>query len=157
MRYWPLALALILGLALPGTAGARDIAEMFQIVSKPMIIEGGESKHMDVTFNHLAHRGINCMDCHHKKLRNERYVSCRECHNVAGARTRGEKSMFVAFHSRKERTCFGCHKQKLKQNPDRFAAVFAGCTPCHVDPLTDEIRKATVDALKMELLSAPPK
>lgn len=146
MKYLPILAALAILVA--GTAEARDIKEMSQAIKQPIVIEGGNSRLMDVTFNHKSHKGISCIKCHHKAVDEDRYVSCRTCHKVPGARERGHKSMFVAFHSRKDNSCFGCHKQKVMENPEKHAGLFMGCNPCHVGPQDEVARKAAVEAIK---------
>ena len=84
-------------------------------------------------FPHTAHKGINCMHCHHEMSGDNRYVACTECHATPGARERDSMSMFMAFHSKNgDRSCYGCHSQKAQENPAKYGAKFKGCRPCHM-------------------------
>lgn len=132
MKYVTLLL-LALSLVWVGEAQARDIKEMSQIIKKPIEIPGGTSSRMSVMFPHTAHKGINCMHCHHEEGSDSRYVACTECHATPGARERDPMSMFMAFHSKNgDRSCYGCHTQKAKENPAKYGAKFKGCRPCHM-------------------------
>ena len=79
MKYVPLLL-LALSLVWVGAAQARDVKEMSQVIKKPIEIPGGTSARMSVMFPHTAHKGINCMHCHHEMGGDSRYVACTECH-----------------------------------------------------------------------------
>ena len=132
MKYVTLLL-LALSLVCAGAAQARDIKEMSQVIKKPIEIPGGTSPRMSVMFPHTAHKGINCMHCHHEVGSDSRYVACTECHATPGARERDPMSMFMAFHSKNgDRSCYGCHSQKAQENPAKYGAKFKGCRPCHM-------------------------
>lgn len=96
MKYVTLLL-LALSLVWVGEAPARDIKEMSQVIKKPIEIPGGTSPRMSVMFPHTAHKGINCMHCHHEVGSDSRYVACTECHATPGARERDPMSMFMAL------------------------------------------------------------
>ena len=141
MKYVTLLL-LALSLMCAGAAQARDIKEMSQVIKKPIEIPGGTSARMSVMFPHTAHKGINCMHCHHEVGSDSRYVACTECHATPGARERDPMSMFMAFHSKNgDRSCLGCHKKLAAENPDKFPQ-FKGCRPCHMSPAAREAAAA---------------
>lgn len=137
MRYTIMALlALTLVWAVPGQA--RDMREMAKQVTNPIVIKGGESSLMDVTFKHTSHKGVSCVTCHHKKSEKAetRYLSCKSCHVKPGAKERGPKSMFMAYHAKKSMSsCYGCHSKKRAEQPEKYAAKFNGCRPCHTGPM----------------------
>ena len=124
-------------------AQARDIREMSQIIRQPIVIKGGASERMNVTFPHSAHRGVNCMQCHHEVGEEGRYVPCTECHSTPGPRERDPMSMFMAFHAKdSSRSCVGCHTRMVEKAPAKYEATFKGCRPCHMSPRAREAAKA---------------
>ena len=144
MKYVTLLL-FALAVLCTGAAQARDIKEMAQIIKKPIEIPGGSSARMSVMFPHTAHKGINCMHCHHEVGGDSRYVACTECHSTPGARERDSMSMFMAFHAKDtDRSCYGCHTKKALENPAKYGEKFKGCRPCHMAPST----RAAVDGDK---------
>ncbi len=125
---------------------ARDIKEMSQFIKQPLQIKAGLSKRMDVVFPHTAHRGINCLQCHHEIGPDGRYVACTECHSKPGPRERDPLSMFMAFHAKEsDRSCVGCHKQMLNKIPAKYEAKFKGCRPCHMSNGSREALKAATE------------
>jgi len=65
-----------------------------------------KAKNGDVTFFHIQHLGIACVDCHHTG----EFAKCSECHNT--------KTPADDFH----KFCIACHKT---------SGVGAGCITCH--------------------------
>ena len=128
-------LLLSLSFLLVGDVQARSIMEMMRVIKEPIVIKAGKSRRMDVTFQHNSHKGISCMQCHHLSGDKGRYVPCVECHAKPGPRERDPMSMFMAFHARDtQRSCLGCHKQKVLDRPDKFAA---GLLSGHIGLLAD--------------------
>lgn len=109
------------------------------VISKPIVIKGGTSELMNVTFNHKSHRkvgnNIPCQRCHHETSADIPYSSCTEsCHSTPGARERDSMSMFMAFHSPDpDRSCYGCHTSLAQKEPEKYPQ-FQNCRPCHVSP-----------------------
>lgn len=99
--------------------------------TQPIELNDGTSKLMHVTFKHTDHKGIKCRNCHHEGLDTNRYASCTNelCHSLKGARERDTMSLFMAYHSPDERSCYGCHSKLAAENPN-----FRGCRPCHMSP-----------------------
>ena len=98
-------------------------------LSKPILIDAGDSKRMYVTFNHSSHKEVACRNCHHEGLPGNRYASCtnKECHAITAPSSREVLSVYMAYHAPgTKRSCFGCHKPLAGKYPD-----FKGCSPCH--------------------------
>ena len=118
-------------------AQAGESQGLGAIKNNPIVIEGGTSKRMTVTFVHKSHRniGVSCKHCHHETSSDVPYSSCREaCHSTPGARERDPMSMFMAFHARDtDRSCLGCHSQLAAKDPAKYPQ-FNGCRPCHMTP-----------------------
>lgn len=137
MKYLTMLL-FVLVLLCAGYVWAEEPFDM-TVISKPIIIKGGTSQLMNVTFNHKSHRkvgnNIPCQQCHHETSADIPYSSCTEsCHTEPGARERDPMSMFMAFHSPDpERSCYGCHTNLAQQNPEKYPQ-FQNCRPCHVSP-----------------------
>ncbi|MBQ7738256.1 MAG: cytochrome c3 family protein [Desulfovibrionaceae bacterium] len=114
-------------------AQALDIKQMKEKMNQPITLKADKSSRMDVVFNHSSHRGINCFTCHHKKLNDkDRYVSCSSCHKPLG-KSKDPMSKFVAFHDKKSsHSCYACHTNLIKENPQRFGKIFRNCRPCHM-------------------------
>lgn len=115
-------------------AQGRTMQEMANQVTNPIVIPDGESGRMSVTFNHSSHKAVSCMTCHHTKdeAGETRYVACRTCHNQPGAKNRHYMSTFMAFHAKDSvSSCYGCHSKKRAEQPEKYAAKFSGCYPCH--------------------------
>ena len=130
-----IALTLSLLVSYPAFAAEESPA----VLKKPIVIPGGTSPRMSVTFNHTTHKQIKCQSCHHMKTETgKRFVKCtiEECHSTAGARERDTMSMFMAFHDKKaENSCYGCHKREVASHPD-----FKGCRPCHTGPMGKNLK-----------------
>ncbi|MDO5483666.1 MAG: cytochrome c3 family protein [Desulfovibrionaceae bacterium] len=129
MRYFIIALFVV---ALLGATEAQAQGEGLLFKYKqPIELKDGTSKRMHVTFNHTTHKDIACRSCHHEGLPENRYASCTNeaCHSLKGASERDPMSLFMAYHSTDERSCYGCHKKEAANNPD-----FRGCRPCHMSP-----------------------
>lgn len=115
---------------------AADMRAMAEQITNPIVIEATEMPKMRVTFNHASHKTVSCMTCHHTKSDKgeTRYVSCRSCHDKPGARTRHHMSTFMAFHAKDAAaSCYSCHHTLRTEQPEKYAAKFSGCTPCHAD------------------------
>ena len=98
-------------------------------LDKPMLLESGASKRMNVVFNHSSHKKVACRTCHHEGLPGNRYASCtnEECHSEKGASNRDPMSVYMAYHAPDtDRSCYGCHKPLAGKYPG-----FKGCSPCH--------------------------
>lgn len=111
------------------------------VVKNPVVIQGGTSQLMNVTFLHRDHirSGIKCAHCHHDDSMGSRYLSCSECHVTPGARERDTMSMFMAFHAKgTDRSCYGCHSGLAEKEPDKYTE-FRNCRPCHISPQAREI------------------
>ena len=125
-----LALALLHG----APAQAQDMRDLAHQILKPITIKATESAKMNVMFEHSSHKGISCMTCHHQKpeTSDTRYISCTNCHNKPGAKERHHMSTFMAFHAKDSMSsCYGCHSKKRAEQPEKYAAKFSGCYPCH--------------------------
>ena len=131
-------LTLLISLAWCVPADAQDFKGGVKYPKNPIVLGGGDTPRLAVTFNHSTHKDVTCDTCHHKprcaichyspSLEKSPYASCSTegCHTVQG-RSNQENSRFMAFHDRDSvRSCFGCH-QSLSEK----YAEFKGCRPCH--------------------------
>lgn len=119
-------------------AQAAESKDTSAITAKPMTIKGGKSARMSVVFNHTSHfnQGLkDCESCHHASPSDDPTVSCtvEGCHEAPGARERDPAGMFMAFHSKDERSCYGCHSALAAKDP-KAHPEFKGCRPCHMSP-----------------------
>ena len=68
----------------------------------------------EVQFDHDGHKEVaGCLDCHHMEEPGSdltTYIPCRDCHIVTS--TNDPDSFYMAWHSRKEYSCVGCHRQE---------------------------------------------
>lgn len=122
-----------------GEIQARNLKDM----DKPMLLDAGDSKRMEVIFNHSTHKTVACAQCHHEGLPGNRYAPCanKECHAIAAPSSRDALSVYMAYHAPDtKRSCYGCHKPLAGKYPG-----FRGCAPCHQTPtgrkITAETRK----------------
>lgn len=120
-------------------AQAGELKRIGTLIKSPMVIAGGTSERMSVTFTHDSHmgKGFGCATCHHEKSLGSAFVSCRDesCHATPGARERDTMSMFMAFHSTDtDRSCYGCHTKLAYEEPDKYGDKFQNCRPCHISP-----------------------
>ena len=116
-------------LALPVLAEELSPYEIRVERSKPMIL--GDNPRMQVTFEHMKHKGNSCFLCHHKTdEKGNSLVSCASpgCHPDKDRTSRAPNSLFMAMHSPSDHSCMSCHeKREVKKNRN-----LAGCQPCHV-------------------------
>ena len=106
-------------------------------LDKPMLLDAGSSKRMEVIFNHSSHKSVKCRTCHHEGLPGNRYAPCtnEECHALKGAAERDPMSVYMAYHAPDtDRSCYGCHKSLAGKYPG-----FKGCQPCHQTPQGSKI------------------
>lgn len=134
MRYFVIALFVFALLGAAEVQAKENQGILFKY-KQPIELNDGTSKLMHVTFNHTTHKGIKCASCHHEGLPENRYASCTNemCHSLKGARERDPMSLFMAYHSPDERSCYGCHKKEAANHPE-----FRGCRPCHMSPQARE-------------------
>lgn len=121
-----------------GAQASAPLVKLGDKIKAPIEIEGGTSPLMTVVFEHKNHtgKGFSCTQCHHIRVNNYAYTTCRSegCHETPGARDTDTMSMFAAFHSREtDRSCYGCHSKLSAENPDKYPS-FQGCRPCHMSP-----------------------
>ncbi len=125
---------LAFALLLYAPAQAQEMRNLAQQILKPITIKATESPKMNVLFEHSSHKAFSCVTCHHKKpeTSDSRYIPCSNCHTKPGAKERHYLGTFMAFHSKKSMTsCFGCHSKMRAEQPEKYAAKFSGCYPCH--------------------------
>lgn len=84
---------------------------MYAIAAPPQVVF--EAKNGNVTFEHAAHAGAECVTCHHAGSND---ASCRSCHDGAAASsTKAPRGEFHTF-------CIDCHKG---------AGMKGTCNDCH--------------------------
>ena len=113
-------------------AGARSFEIPETVLMSAKQFEDYTPKKADVTFNHVSHLDINCIDCHHTMPDTYTIESCMTegCHD--NIKSRGEvDSVYFAFHTGRDtsKSCVGCHR-KLKKEGDSDAPLT--CNGCHV-------------------------
>lgn len=93
-----------------------------------------------VAFNHEGHEKVTerCATCHHSSM-----SRCGNCHTLSGAAQGGGVTLEQAFHNqRSERSCVGCHQQRVMKDPNCAGCHVAigrvpneaACTACHSGP-----------------------
>ena len=120
-------------------AKPRELKEIVQEIQAPITISGVLSDKLNVVFSHPTHTGIACLNCHHQRKDEERFVACRTCH---------EGDLFTVMHSNRmgERSCYGCHKLLARKAPEQYSGPFDGCRPCHDNLIFLETPKAKAPA-----------
>lgn len=120
-----------------GSAEARTVKEMGDIMKKPIELKASNSPRFNVTFNHSSHRNTPCQTCHHEEGSGGLYVPCTECHNEPGPGKTDPTSTYMAFHSRSStRSCLGCHTKLFREDKATYGK-FINCRPCHLKRAAD--------------------
>ena len=77
---------------------------------------------LPLTFAHLDHRSVNCVDCHHNFLDDTGQGLCFDCHKTDPT---VNALMEEQFHT----LCRNCHVEKQQQGED--AGPTRQCIDCH--------------------------
>lgn len=108
-----LACALLLGL-LPAPAAPP-------LLRNPPV---SRSTRLPLDFPHSAHRGVNCISCHHNFVDRTGTGSCLDCHR--SPRPDLPYSSESTFHT----FCRDCHAQRAREHQGRHGPT-RGCARCH--------------------------
>ncbi len=79
---------------------------------------------LPVAFEHLAHTGARCVECHHNYEDDTGYDSCYSCHKHEETIAMQMESMFHDF-------CYACHIEKAQLGES--SGPFRVCEECHND------------------------
>jgi Ni/Fe-hydrogenase subunit HybB-like protein len=108
------------------------------------------------TFNHSAHiarldGNSGCQQCHvnaaQAKTR-KTAKACGACHkdiamngSIINTREEEKDGMAVGYMDAMHGLCIACHKQKLREEPQRYRQGFAECATCHRDIDGTQLRR----------------
>jgi hypothetical protein len=77
---------------------------------------------LEVTFAHLDHRTVNCIDCHHNFVDDTGQGLCFDCHKTDPA---VNALIETQFHD----LCRGCHMEQQRNGED--GGPVRQCIDCH--------------------------
>tara|TARA_B100000965_G_C19447848_1_gene693816 strand:- start:20 stop:391 length:372 start_codon:yes stop_codon:yes gene_type:complete len=92
--------------------------------SEPKYYHGSIEPILPMTFAHIDHQSVNCLDCHHNFIDDTGDEACMTCHVT-------NPDVWPLFESQFHELCRGCHIDLAIKHKD--SGPLRRCMLCHVE------------------------